>query len=119
FLSGAHDRARAAFCLHPPPFAMSKLCPNRVPSNSLEQSMTTTTGRRVWRWSPGMSVLLGALFASAASAQSLISGRVTDSRSDLPVAGATIEVEGTRLGATTDADGRYRIGNVTTGARTV
>jgi TonB-linked SusC/RagA family outer membrane protein len=81
--------------------------------------MMKMTGRRVWQWSPGMSVLLAALFATAAHAQSVVSGRVIDSRSELPVGGVSVEVEGTRLGATTDAEGRYRIANVATGERTV
>jgi TonB-linked SusC/RagA family outer membrane protein len=81
--------------------------------------MTKQTGRRVWHWSPGTSVLFGVLFATAAHAQSVVSGRVTDARSELPLAGVTIEVEGTRLGATTDAEGRYRIANVAAGERVV
>jgi len=79
--------------------------------------MMTKTGWRVWQWSPGTSVLFGVLFATAAHAQSVVSGRVTDSRSELPVAGVSVEVEGTRLGATTDAEGRYRIANVAAGER--
>ena len=79
--------------------------------------MMTKTGRRVWQWSPGMSVLFGVLFATAAHAQSVVSGRVIDSRSELPVGGVSVEVEGTRLGATTDAEGRYRIINVAAGER--
>lgn len=46
-------------------------------------------------------------------------GRVTDARSAQGVAGATIEVEGTRLGAVTGDDGRYRIINVPAGMRTL
>ena len=80
--------------------------------------MMTTTVRRVRRWSPG-SLLFGVLFATAANAQSVVSGRVTDSRSELPISGVSVEVEGTRLGATTDAEGRFRIANVALGQQTV
>jgi TonB-linked SusC/RagA family outer membrane protein len=46
-----------------------------------------------------------------------ITGRVTDARTSAPVAGAQVEVEGTRLAATTGDDGRYRVPGVPAGAR--
>jgi TonB-dependent SusC/RagA subfamily outer membrane receptor len=48
-----------------------------------------------------------------------VAGRVTDARSSAGVPGATIEVEGTRLGAIADQDGRFRIANVPAGSRTI
>jgi len=81
--------------------------------------MINKTSRRIWHWSPGTSVLFGVLVATTAHAQSVVSGRVIDSRSELPLAGVSIEVEGTRLGASTDAEGRYRIANVAAGERVV
>jgi len=58
--------------------------------------------------------------ASALQAQTgTIVGRVTDARSTQPLGLATIEVEGTRLGATAGADGRYRIANVPPGRHSV
>lgn len=83
--------------------------------------MMKRTGRRVWRWSPGTTLLSGvfACIASVAQAQSTISGRVTDARSELPIGGVTVEIEGTRLGAMTDAEGRYRIANVAAGNQTL
>jgi TonB-linked SusC/RagA family outer membrane protein len=48
-----------------------------------------------------------------------IVGRVLDARSREGVAGATVVVEGTRLGAIASADGRYRITGVTPGAHTL
>ncbi|MBX6331974.1 MAG: carboxypeptidase regulatory-like domain-containing protein, partial [Gemmatimonadaceae bacterium] len=48
-----------------------------------------------------------------------IVGRVSDARSGDPVAGATIAIDGTRLGAVADADGRYRIANVPPGSYTL
>ena len=46
-------------------------------------------------------------------------GRVTDARTAQGVQSVTIEVEGTRLGAITDTEGRYRIVNVPAGSRTL
>jgi TonB-linked SusC/RagA family outer membrane protein len=48
-----------------------------------------------------------------------LTGRVTDARTTQGVPSATIEIDGTRLGAITDEDGRYRIANVPAGSRTV
>ena len=42
-------------------------------------------------------------------ATTVVSGVVTDSRSKQPVAGASVTINGTRLGAITGADGKYRI----------
>jgi TonB-linked SusC/RagA family outer membrane protein len=49
----------------------------------------------------------------------VIVGRITDARSSQGVPGATVLVEGTRLGAVTGEDGRFRITNVPAGTRTV
>jgi TonB-dependent SusC/RagA subfamily outer membrane receptor len=61
--------------------------------------------------------------ASAATprqqASSIITGIVVDARSKQPVPGASVLVVGTRLGAQTGADGRYRIGGVPTGNQSV
>lgn len=46
-------------------------------------------------------------------------GRVTDARTGAAVEAATVAVEGTRLGATTGADGRYRISDLPAGAHTI
>lgn len=40
------------------------------------------------------------------------SGRVTDQRTLQPLVGATVQLEGTNLGATTDIDGAYTITNI-------
>ena len=65
-------------------------------------------------------VLLGAHEARAQGAGGgTITGRVTDARSAAPVAGATLQVDGTVLGAVAAEDGRYRIPNEPTGSRTV
>jgi TonB-linked SusC/RagA family outer membrane protein len=71
--------------------------------------------------------------AAAATACSLVSspalvkaqgggtvvGRVTDARTELPVPGATVSIEGLQIGGLTGADGRYRIANVPAGSQAV
>jgi TonB-linked SusC/RagA family outer membrane protein len=46
-------------------------------------------------------------------------GRVTDARTGQSLGGTTIEVSGTVLRASTDADGRYRLANVPNGAQVI
>ena len=48
-----------------------------------------------------------------------IVGRVTDARTQEAVPGATVRLEGTDLGAVTDAQGRFRIANVPPGSHTL
>ncbi len=57
--------------------------------------------------------------AHAQAQPGIIVGRVTDARSGDAVAGASLQVEGTRLGAVTGQDGRYRIVNVPSGTRSI
>lgn len=61
----------------------------------------------------------GAAPARPTAAAAVISGRVTDSLSRAPVAGVTVTVVGTRLGAVTNAEGRYTIAGVPPGAFTL
>ena len=66
-------------------------------------------------WRAVRAVLLGALLPAAALAQAgRISGTVTDS-AKTPLSGARVGVVGTRLGAVTDAAGRFTINNVNAG----
>jgi len=71
------------------------------------------------------ALMLGALFILGTAASPLraqtgtIVGRITDARSTQPLGLTAITVEGTRLGATSDADGRYRIANVPAGRHSV
>jgi len=66
-------------------------------------------------WRSARAVLLGALFPVAALAQTgRISGTVSDS-AKAPLAGAQVGVVGTRLGAVTDAAGRFTINDVNAG----
>ena len=65
-----------------------------------------------------VALLLFALTApAAAQGTGRITGTVTDSASGLPIGGVPVTVGGTRLGATTDAQGRYAIGGVPAGPR--
>jgi TonB-linked SusC/RagA family outer membrane protein len=57
--------------------------------------------------------------AFAQTQTGIVVGRVTDARTGDAVAGASLQVEGTRLGAVTGQDGRYRIAGVPTGTRTI
>ncbi|MBC3787644.1 SusC/RagA family TonB-linked outer membrane protein [Spirosoma utsteinense] len=67
---------------------------------------------RQWLW----MLMLGLLTAnSIAWAQTAtITGTVTDAASGETLAGATVQVKGTNTGATTDAQGKYRISVATT-----
>ncbi len=63
---------------------------------------------------------VGAPVDAHAQAQTgTVVGRVTDTRSGDAVAAASVQIEGTRLGAVTGDDGRYRITNVPAGTRTI
>jgi TonB-linked SusC/RagA family outer membrane protein len=53
------------------------------------------------------------VFAQAATGS--VAGRVADTRSGLALESASVEVQGTRLGATTTAEGQYRITGVPPG----
>ena len=67
-----------------------------------------------------LAMLLFVLPDAAAQAQNgSVVGRVLAARTTQPLASVTIEIEGTRLGAVTDGDGRFRIPNVPTGSRTI
>ncbi|RYF73277.1 MAG: carboxypeptidase-like regulatory domain-containing protein, partial [Cytophagaceae bacterium] len=59
-----------------------------------------------WQWLH-LFILLFTL--SAASAQSVVTGTVTDATSNEVLAGATVQVKGTTIGTTTDAQGTYKI----------
>jgi TonB-linked SusC/RagA family outer membrane protein len=51
----------------------------------------------------------------ASIVQGVIAGRVTDAATGAPLAGASVVVEGTALGAQTDAEGRYSLRGVPAG----
>jgi TonB-linked SusC/RagA family outer membrane protein len=65
---------------------------------------------------PGIVLAALAFAATPLLAQNgTIVGRVTDTRSGVPVPTAQVTVSGTSLGAAVDADGRFRIANVPPG----
>ena len=70
-----------------------------------------------------LSFLALAVFASPtltlAQGTGIIRGRITDAATGAPVLGVQVRVEGTALGAMTDADGTYTITGVTPGSRAV
>lgn len=58
-------------------------------------------------------------FAGSAFAQTNVSGTVTDADTGEPLPGANVIVEGTAMGAATDENGRYAIGDVPSGTHTL
>ena len=48
-----------------------------------------------------------------------VTGQVTDAATKLPVPQATVQIAGTRLGVTTDENGRYRLAAVPAGSDTI
>jgi TonB-dependent starch-binding outer membrane protein SusC len=64
-------------------------------------------------------ILVGPALAAAQSQTGSIRGRITDGASTRPLADVQIQVVGTRLGATTGADGAFIVGAVPTGDRVV
>jgi TonB-linked SusC/RagA family outer membrane protein len=70
--------------------------------------------RRLSRAAAIATVIAALVHPSRASAQAagVIRGQVTDSTTQQPIAGAQVQVVGTRFGASTGPDGSYRIGGV-------
>jgi TonB-dependent starch-binding outer membrane protein SusC len=68
-----------------------------------------------------LSALFALFIASLASAQTTgtVQGSVTDAANGQPLASAQVRIEGTVLGALSDAAGRYTVPNVPTGRRVV
>src|SRR5688572_15707058 len=88
---------------------------------SQEPSMRTLVGHVAARPSLLTALVVGCMLVVTGNAhgQGVISGRVSDARSGLPLGGATVQVEALRLGAVAAADGRYRIANVPAGTHAV
>ncbi len=61
-----------------------------------------------------ITILFILMFAAAAKAQS-IKGRIIDASTSEPLTGATVKIEGLKLGAVADIDGTYEIDNLTPG----
>lgn len=62
-----------------------------------------------------LAVLVAAGPAWAQTAGGTLAGQVTEARSNRPLSNVTVQVSGTRLGAVTSDDGRYRITGVPPG----
>ena len=77
----------------------------------------TRTARTRWVLTSITVSLAAPLLAYAQGG--VLSGTVVTARSDEPVVGATISIEGTRLGALTSPTGAYRVVNVPPGTYTV
>jgi len=69
------------------------------------------------RSSRGAVTQLGLTRRPARRQVGVVTGQVTDSATGQPVVSVQVGVVGTRLGAVTDDDGRYRIANVPAGSR--
>lgn len=68
----------------------------------------------------GMALVLPFIAASAAAAQSgAIDGVARSAHDHSPLAGVAVTIRGTRLGALSDADGRFRIADVPAGTQTL
>src|SRR5688572_27316835 len=69
----------------------------------------------------GLALLLAVVSTSPVAAQATgrITGTVTDSSGGAPLSNVQVTVAGTRLGAMTDASGRYSIGAVPEGTHTI
>src|SRR5205085_6039421 len=66
-----------------------------------------------------VGALLPVAVVAAQSPTGAVAGQVTDARSAEGAAGVSVEVQGTRLGAITRADGRYRVGGLPAGSYTI
>lgn len=64
-------------------------------------------------------LIVSLLAPSVALGQGIIEGTVIDGKSDEPIPGAQIVVEGTNVGAATDANGNYRLTGVPTGEQRI
>src|SRR5688500_16009240 len=69
-----------------------------------------------------LALIVGVLWTLPLDAQApsgVVSGRVVDSATRLPIADVTVMIEGTRLGTSTRADGTFLIGGVPVGTHVV
>lgn len=66
-----------------------------------------------------LALLTAAVRPAAAQGTGTIQGTVTDAQGAGPLAGVRVSVDGTSLGAVTGPDGRFEVGNVPAGTRTV
>src|SRR4051812_32848071 len=74
------------------------------------------------RWSPlasrtcaALALLIASLPLGAQTATGTISGRVTDAAGGIPIAGASVRVVGTSVGAQSGSDGRFTVRGIPAG----
>jgi TonB-linked SusC/RagA family outer membrane protein len=68
------------------------------------------------RWLPALLAVLVPLGAQAQGARGIVTGKVVESESRLPIAAAQVTVVGTTITTTTRPDGSYRIPNAPAGS---
>src|SRR3989475_5191201 len=78
-----------------------------------------TTNRRTCLVLLGLGALVGGVTAPTYAQQGSVAGQVTDQATRTPPAGARVTVQGTSLGTSRNAEGRYTLRNVPAGAVTV
>ncbi|HEV3050718.1 MAG TPA: carboxypeptidase-like regulatory domain-containing protein, partial [Longimicrobium sp.] len=66
-----------------------------------------------------LALLTAAARPAAAQGTGTLQGTVTDTQNGSPLPGVRVSVDGTTLGAVTEADGRYELRNVPAGSRTL
>ncbi len=76
-------------------------------------------GRRRWLFTTVLSVALAAPMTEAQAQTGKLTGTVTDAETGKPIQGVNVIIQGTTLGTTTAANGRYFIIQVPPGAYTV
>ena len=76
-------------------------------------------GRRRWLFATALGVALAAPVIAAEAQTGKVTGLVTDTETGKPVEGAQVVIQGTTLGGTTNAAGRYFIIQVQPGTYTV
>ena len=90
---------------------------------------TRGNARALWLDRPGpslklaLAMLMALAFTATASAQEASTGRiagtVTDSANGQPLGSVSVSVSGTRIGALTDAAGKYAINSVPAGTHSI
>ncbi|MFB0944915.1 MAG: carboxypeptidase-like regulatory domain-containing protein, partial [Spirosomataceae bacterium] len=66
-----------------------------------------------------LMLFVTATFSLSAMAQTTLKGKVVGTNSGDELVGASVSIKGTAIGTTTDVDGNFSIGNLTTGRKIV
>jgi TonB-linked SusC/RagA family outer membrane protein len=97
--------------------------PRRLPLGSpISPTAVTSAPRRLLRAMLGAALALTSLLAARPAAAQpgtgIVTGSVVDPVGHTPISGVAVQLDGTRFGAITDPDGRFRIGAVPAGSYT-